>query len=64
MCLNVHPQALCSMRRADQSSTGNFLYKKCVKAQKKDELGEDKTEYKWDIYKGDTTDWEEGQEYY
>ena len=52
------------MRRADQSSTGNFLYKKCVKAQKKDELGEDKTEYKWDIYKGDTTDWEEGQEYY
>ena len=42
--------------RTKQSSTGNFIYKKCVKTQKKDDMGEDKDEYKWEVYKGDTTD--------
>ena len=47
-----------------QSSTGEYIYTKCVKTVKKDDAGQDKNVYKWETYKGDTTGWVEGQEYH
>ena len=58
------PERLDAYVMKKQSSTGKYIYTKCVKTQKKDDTGKDKDEYKWETYKEDTTEWVESQEYY